>query len=166
MTAYDGSASFFCPKPTSATVRPPSPAPVNPSVPNTGPSYKGFLEIKNFSGVVTQPETSFVMVGQKAYNIGGRETQDVDVFDPVTRTWSKGAKAPRLLHHMQCVHVDDEFCFPAAWTDWYPKEKRPLSCTYLMPLVTLVKRHCRARISSSRLLSRGGGWYQDLGLAL
>ena len=43
------------------------------------------------------------MVGSKAYLMAGRETQDVDIYDPATGQWSKGATAPIKLHHTQ-VH--------------------------------------------------------------
>lgn len=113
------------PETTSAPVRPPTLAPVPPPVPAPASSLStnGVWKLFNFPGVVSRHENCFVMVGRKAYLIGGRETQDVDVFDPVTRTWSKGATAPRLLHHMECVNVNGEIYFPAAWTDWYPQEK-------------------------------------------
>jgi hypothetical protein len=112
------------PQSTSAPVQPTTLVPVPPPVPAPIPrlSTNGIWKIYNFTGAVARHENCFVMVGRKAYLIGGRETQDVDIFDPVTRTWSKGVQAPRLLHHMQCVHVNSEIYFPAAWTDWYPQE--------------------------------------------
>lgn len=58
----------------------------------------------------------------KAYLMGGRETRDVDIFDPETNTWSKGTAAPQLLHHMQCVAVGEKLYFPAPWTGYYPRE--------------------------------------------
>jgi hypothetical protein len=135
--------------PTLAPVPPPVPQPISAPVsapvpaPSSGISTKGVWKLYNFPGVVTRHENCFVMVGRKAYLIGGRETQDVDVFDPVTRTWSKGAKAPRLLHHMQCVHVNNEIYFPAAWTDWYPQEKNT-AVMYVFNTITNTWRNVTA----------------------
>jgi hypothetical protein len=116
--------------PIAAPVPVPVPAPVlSPVLPTTVPSSNSTLSLNGkwimyqTSGVVSRHECCFVSVGRKAYLIGGRETKDVDIFDPVTRTWSKGAPSPINLHHMQCVHLNGKIYFPAAWTAFYPQEK-------------------------------------------
>ncbi|MEO1442395.1 MAG: kelch repeat-containing protein, partial [Chloroflexota bacterium] len=39
-------------------------------------------------------ETSFVMAGGRFYLIAGREAADIDIYDPDTNTWTKGASIP------------------------------------------------------------------------
>jgi len=84
----------------------------------------GAWEIFPDQNIDARHEACFVMVPStdKAYLMGGRESQDVDIFDPVTRTWSKGETAPALLHHMQCVEIGGKIYLPAAWTNFYPQE--------------------------------------------
>ena len=50
-------------------------------------------------------EACFVMVNGLAYLIGGRGYKRIDIYNPVTRTWSTGQEPPIQLHHMQCVAV-------------------------------------------------------------
>ncbi len=51
-------------------------------------------------------ETSFVHLGGKFYLIGGRESQKVQIYNPATNSWSDGASAPILMHHIQPIAVD------------------------------------------------------------
>lgn len=58
---------------------------------------------------VARHESAFIMAGGKFYLMGGRETTDVDIFDPATNTWTKGAPipiAPELMHNFQPVFMD------------------------------------------------------------
>lgn len=67
-------------------------------------------------------ETAFVELGGDFYMIGGRESQKIDRFDPVTNTWSKmGATSP-LIHHFQPVVWDEKIYMVGAMTGKYPKE--------------------------------------------
>lgn len=78
-------------------------------------------------------EACFVMVGGKGYLIGGRgASKPVDVYDPVTRTWSKRAGPGVELHHMQCVgtNADDlgsrstrQIYIVSAWLGRFPNEQ-------------------------------------------
>jgi len=90
-----------------------------PATPSTGQ----WIMIDSNATIVKRHEACMVMVGRKAYIAGGRETQDLDIYDPVTRTWSKGAPAPKLLHHMQCVAAQGKLWIMAAWTGYYPREE-------------------------------------------
>jgi N-acetylneuraminic acid mutarotase len=63
------------------------------------------------------------MVGGKAYLVGGRGYKPVDIYDPVTKTWTTGAQAPQDIHHVQCVAARAKIWVMAAWTGGYPQEK-------------------------------------------
>jgi hypothetical protein len=52
-------------------------------------------------------ETSFVYAGGKFYLIGGRESQQVQIYNPSTNSWSNGATAPKTMHHIQPVVVNN-----------------------------------------------------------
>ena len=52
---------------------------------------------------VARHECGFIEVNGKFFLFGGRETTAVDVFDPVTRTWTKGGSMPFKMHHFQPV---------------------------------------------------------------
>lgn len=53
-------------------------------------------------------EVSYVQVGRKFYLLGGREdNSDVQIYDPVTKIWTRGAKPPtEFLHHFQALEYD------------------------------------------------------------
>lgn len=69
-------------------------------------------------------EACFVFVNGKGYLIGGRGQHDpVDVFDPMTKTWTQRAGYGEKIHHMQCVAHDGKVWIPSSWTDNYPYEK-------------------------------------------
>jgi N-acetylneuraminic acid mutarotase len=121
----------------SAPVKPPVPAPVNvpqpapskpvatepPPVSTRGIDPNGkWIEVKKFAPITKRHEACFVMVGRKAVLIGGRGVKPVDIYDPVTRKWTQGAKTPIQLHHMQCVALDGKVWIVSAWTGVYPKE--------------------------------------------
>jgi len=107
--------------PTPNPVSPPTPNPVPPSTPNpiapptpnpvppptsTPPfNLDGTWQLKNNQPFVKRHEACFVMVGDKAYLMGGRESDNVDIYDPATDQWSKGKNAPLKLHHLQVCHI-------------------------------------------------------------
>jgi len=131
VTLSNGGSSGSTPAP--AVVRPPTLAPVKPptnapvSAPVVAPSndfnFDGTWELREAQDLAARHEACFVMVGDRAYLMGGRETQDVDIYNPATGQWSKGTTAPELLHHMQCVSIGGKIYLPAAWTKYYPNEK-------------------------------------------
>ncbi|MEL6273272.1 MAG: hypothetical protein AAFR22_25930, partial [Chloroflexota bacterium] len=65
-------------------------------------------------------ETSFVMAGGRFYLIAGREAADIDIYDPDTNTWTKGASIPSVasnrMHHFQPVVIDGLVFAVAAYT--------------------------------------------------
>ena len=51
-------------------------------------------------------EMAYVQAGDKFYVLGGRESTSVDVYDPATGKWTKGAPAPLQMHHFQAVALN------------------------------------------------------------
>lgn len=68
-------------------------------------------------------ESAFAEVNGKFYAFGGRNTHSVDIYDPVTRTWSAGAESPLEMHHFQAITYKDEIWVIGAFTGPYPKEE-------------------------------------------
>ncbi|TWT83472.1 N-acetylneuraminate epimerase [Planctomycetes bacterium CA13] len=67
-------------------------------------------------------ETSLVRLGGKFYLIGGRESRQVDRFDPLSSTWDKMSVTTPLIHHFQPVVWDDKIYMVGAMTGNYPTE--------------------------------------------
>ena len=56
------------------------------------------------------------------YLIGGRESQKIDRFDPLTSTWTKMMATSPLIHHFQPVLWNNKIYMVGAMTGDYPKE--------------------------------------------
>jgi hypothetical protein len=68
-------------------------------------------------------ECGFVEVGGKFYLVGGRGIRPVNIFDPETRTWTKGAPPPAEVHHFQAVVWEGRIVIACAMTGGYPRER-------------------------------------------
>lgn len=68
-------------------------------------------------------ESAFVECGGRFYALGGRNNQKVDIYNPETNTWSRGADAPVEMHHFQAVSYQGEIWVMGAFTGPYPKEE-------------------------------------------
>lgn len=68
-------------------------------------------------------EACYVMVDGKGYLIGGRGRKPVDVYDPVTRSWTEKSTPNADLHHMQCVAADSKVFIVSSWTGGFPEER-------------------------------------------
>ena len=114
------------PVPVPVPVRPvPVPVPVRP-VPVSGPSIGQWIEVdRNATEIIARHEACFILVGRKAYLLGGRYREDnaVDIYDPVSRKWSKGKAPPVEIHHTQCIAVDGKIWIASSWTGNFPREK-------------------------------------------
>lgn len=118
----------------SPTVAPTITTPV-PTVPETAeptiavstpaPASGRWLVTEADADLTNRHEACFVMIGDLAILAGGRYRggNNVDIYDPTTRTWREGKSPPRELHHMQCVAVDGKLWIVSAWTGNYPFEK-------------------------------------------
>ena len=86
------------------------------------------LKTKNFP--VARHENSCVEVKGKVYLLGGRNIENVSIYDPVIKTWTKGSKPPLELHHFQAVVWRDRIYIVCAQTGRFPHEK-PLANVYI-----------------------------------
>ena len=71
---------------------------------------------------VAREEAGFLEMGGRFFLIGGRRENPVDIFDPKTRTWSKGAVPPVEIHHFQPVVFEDRIYVIGAMTGPFPHE--------------------------------------------
>jgi len=67
-------------------------------------------------------ESGAVIVNGKLYLLGGRAIRAVQMFDPVTSTWTDVGSMPLELHHFQPVAVGDSIYVIGAFTCCYPEE--------------------------------------------
>jgi len=72
---------------------------------------------------VAREEAGFVEAGGKFFLIGGRHENPVDIFDPKTHSWTKGAVPPLEIHHFQPVAFEGRIYVLQAMTGPYPREK-------------------------------------------
>lgn len=79
-------------------------------------------EVETIGAATTRHECGFAEVNGKMYLAGGRETRDVEEYDPATNTWKKVGEAPELLHHFQPVGYKGKLYIGGALTGGFPKE--------------------------------------------
>jgi hypothetical protein len=89
------------------------------SVVNEPPAW---IVVNPNATITLRHEACFVMVGRKAYVLAGRAKRNVDIYDPIARTWSLGAMPPIQIHHTQCVVADNKIWIVSSWTGGYPME--------------------------------------------
>lgn len=80
--------------------------------------------------ITKRHEHGYVKVGSRFYLLGGRGINPVDIFDPATGTWTKGASSPVEMHHFQAVAFENKIYVVGAMTGQFPKEP-PLANVYL-----------------------------------
>jgi N-acetylneuraminic acid mutarotase len=80
--------------------------------------------------ITMRHEHGYVKVGGKFYLLGGRGINPVDIFDPATGKWTRGASSPVEMHHFQAVVVDNMIDVVGAMSGQFPKEP-PLSNVYI-----------------------------------
>ncbi len=76
----------------------------------------------NGTSPLQRHENGFVEIGGKFYLFGGRGIKPVNIFDPVTNTWTAGASPPIELHHFQAVVYQNKIYIIMAMTGSYPGE--------------------------------------------
>ncbi len=83
--------------------------------------------------ITKRHEHGYVQVGNRFYLLGGRGINPVDIFDPATGTWTRGAPSPVEMHHFQAVVFENKIYVVGAMTGQVPKEP-PLANVYIYDL--------------------------------
>jgi hypothetical protein len=65
---------------------------------------------------IAREEAGFVYYNGKFYLIGGHSLNFIDIFDPVTNTWTQGAKPPLEIHHIQAMVFNNLIYVISAYT--------------------------------------------------
>lgn len=70
-------------------------------------------------------EAGFVMVKGKGYLLGGRGSNGfgLDIFNPKTRTWTRGAQLPTQMHHFQPCVLKRKIYIASSWFGGFPREQ-------------------------------------------
>jgi N-acetylneuraminic acid mutarotase len=82
------------------------------------------------TGITPRHEHGYVKVGNLFYLLGGRRIQAVDIFNPTTALWTKGAPPPVEIHHFQAVAFEGKIYLVGAMSGRYPTEP-PLPNVYI-----------------------------------
>ncbi|MEM6802076.1 MAG: T9SS type A sorting domain-containing protein, partial [Bacteroidota bacterium] len=67
-------------------------------------------------------EAGFVKVGNKFYLLGGRGIKAVDIYDPISKSWTQGQAPPIEIHHFQPLEYQGKIYGIGAMTGPYPNE--------------------------------------------
>lgn len=67
-------------------------------------------------------EAGYVGVNGKFYLLGGRRIQAVNIYDPISKTWTNGQAPPLELHHFQPLAYQGKIYAIGAMTGQYPGE--------------------------------------------
>lgn len=82
------------------------------------------------TGITPRHEHGYVKLGNLFYLLGGRRIQPVDIFNPTTKLWTKGASPPVEIHHFQAVPFEGKIYLVGAMTGRYPTEP-PLANVFI-----------------------------------
>ena len=98
----------------------------------TGQSFEGYSwETLKCSGEpIARHEAAFIEANGLFYLMGGRRIQEVSIFNPVTKTWTSGAKPPLELHHFEGFSYKGDIYAVGVQTGGYPHETS-LAETYI-----------------------------------
>lgn len=89
----------------------------------TGGVDGGWTTVRTEGEPAARHENAFVEVDGKFYLIGGRGDRPVDIYDPSTNAWSRGAAPPLEIHHFQAASYDGKIYVVGAWTGGFPDER-------------------------------------------
>lgn len=82
------------------------------------------------TGITPRHEHGYVQLGNLFYLLGGRRIQPVDIFNPSTKLWTRGAPPPVEIHHFQAVPFEGKIYLVGAMTGRYPTEP-PLANVFI-----------------------------------
>jgi len=83
------------------------------------------------NAVTARLENGYVQVGSRFFLVGGTGgAKPVEIYDPATATWARGAVSPVEMHHFQGVAYDGKLYVVGAMTGNYPTEP-PLPNIYI-----------------------------------
>jgi N-acetylneuraminic acid mutarotase len=82
------------------------------------------------TGITPRHEHGYVQLGNLFYLLGGRRIQPVDIFNPLTKLWTRGASPPVEIHHFQAVPFEGKIYLVGAMTGRYPTEP-PLANVFI-----------------------------------
>lgn len=87
--------------------------------------------IQSTNAPPSRNECGFVAVNSKLYLVGGDgPAMPVQIYDPATSTWTKGATAPSIMHHFQPVAKGDKLYILDAFSDRNYPNQIPLANAY------------------------------------
>lgn len=76
-------------------------------------------------------ECGLAAVNGKLYLVGGdAPAQPVDIYDPASSSWTKGATAPSIMHHFQALGLGDKVYVLDAFSDRNYPNQVPLANAY------------------------------------
>ena len=68
-------------------------------------------------------ENAFVALDGRLYLLGGRGDRPLEIFDPASGRWSRGAAPPLELHHLQALAYEGRLYVIGAFTGGFPEEQ-------------------------------------------
>lgn len=80
-------------------------------------------------------ENALMAAGGKLILIGGRGEKPLDIYDPIAKSWSKGATPPFEIHHMQAATLDGLVYILGAFIGSWPNET-PLTHVLIYDVAT------------------------------
>lgn len=85
----------------------------------TAQTKPGWELVKTTNTVNSRSECGMAAANGKLYLMGGggNAALPVEIFDPATATWTKGATAPSIMHHFQPVTLGDKIYVLEAFVD-------------------------------------------------
>jgi len=75
-------------------------------------------------------ENAYVEADGLFYLIGGRGNKPLDIYDPVSQTWSTGTPPPLEMHHFQAISYQGDIYVIGGFTGDFPDET-PLANVYI-----------------------------------
>lgn len=110
----------------------------------------------------SRSECGFVAVNNKLYLVGGDgPAMPVQIYDPATSGWTKGATAPSIMHHFQPVAMGDKLYVLDAFSDRNYPNQIPLANAYAYDTKADVWQQLAGLPESRRRGGAGAAVYKD-----